>query len=169
METLKQVRKQTGLTQVQAAKLVGISRRKYQTYEEEGRINKVYDEILNALKEMGITEKGPALLNVRYIKEASKNVFAKYQQVKCAYLFGSYAREEATPLSDVDILIVAPALEGLEFAGLHHDLRMALGKEVDLVNYSTLMKSEKMLRDLLIQGVKIYGQRIDQLKDRRNY
>ena len=70
METLKDVRKKTGLTQVQAAKLIGVSRRTYQTYEEKGSINDVYDEILAKLKEMGITDKDPALLNIRYIPVA---------------------------------------------------------------------------------------------------
>lgn len=157
METLKDVRKKTGLTQVQAAKLIGVSRRTYQIYEEKGSINDVYGEILNKLKEMGITDKGPALLNVKLIKDASSKIFANYPQVQCAYLFGSYARGEATPLSDVDVLIVAPELEGFAFSGLHFELRQALNKDVDLVNHTTLLKSEKMLRDLLAQGVKIYS------------
>ena len=159
METLKQVRKKTGLTQIQAAKLVGVSRRTYQTYEECGKLNDVYDEILKKLKDMGITDKGPALLNIKYIKEVSQQVFAKHKEVQCAYLFGSYAREEATVQSDVDFLIIAPDLGGFDFAGLRGELRQALGKEVDLVNHTTLLSSEKMLRDLLNQGVKIYGKR----------
>ena len=163
METLKQVRKKTGLTQIQAAKLVGVCRRTYQTYEEEGRINDVYDEILNKLKEMGITDGNPSILNVKRIKEVSSKIFANYPQVKCAYLFGSYARKEATIASDVDILVVAPGLEGFAFSGLHFELRQALNKDVDLINHTTLLKSEKMLRDILIQGVRIYGQGIDQI------
>ena len=157
METLKQIRKQTGLTQVQAAKLVGVSRRKYQTYEEEGRINKVYDEILNALKEMGITEKGPALLNVRYIKEVSKNVLVKYKEVRCAFLFGSYARGEATVKSDVDILIVSSTM-GMRFYELAAELEEALGKPVDLISHRQLDNNEEFLSRVLCEGVKIYGQ-----------
>ena len=163
--TLKKVRKKTGLTQIEAAKLIGVSRRTYQTYEEKGNINRVYDDLLTRLEEMGINEKGPALLNVKYIKMMTSPIFAKYPQVKCAYLFGSYARNEATVKSDVDILIVASELSGLTFAGLHFDLRTALNKDVDLVNHTTLLNSEKMLRDILVQGVKIYGQRIDFFKD----
>ncbi len=160
METLKQIRKKTGLTQVQAARLVGVSRRTFQTYEEKGRLNKSYDKILNKLKELGLKDENPTILNVRCITNKASEIFAKYHQVKCAYLFGSYARGEATPESDVDILVVAPELEGLDFSGLHHDLRKNFKKDVDLVNHTTLLKSEKMLRDILIQGVKIYGQRI---------
>ncbi len=158
METLKQVRKSIGLRQVDAAKICGVSRRTYQTYEESGNSGDVYDKILKKLKEMGITDKGPALLNVRYIKMMTSKIFANYPEVQCAYLFGSYARNEATVESDVDFIIVAPELGGFDFAGLRHDLVKALNKEVDLVNHTTLLQSEKMLRDVLNQGVKIYGQ-----------
>ena len=158
METLKQVRKKTGLTQIQAAKLVGVSRRTYQTYEECGKLNDVYDEILKKLKDMGITDKGPALLNIKYIKEVSQKVFARYKKVRCAYLFGSYAREEATVKSDVDIVIVAPPM-GLDFYGLAADLEEALGKTVDLLSYRQLSDNEEFLARILVEGVKIYGQK----------
>ena len=168
METLKDVRKKARLTQVDAAKLCGVSRRKYQMYEEKDQSNDVYNQLLSMLKEMGINDKGPALLSVRYIKEVTYDIFARYKKVQCAYLFGSYARGEATVHSDVDVLVVAPGLEGLEFAGLHFELREALNKDVDLVSHTTLLKSEKMLRDILVQGVRIYGQRTSILKDRRD-
>ena len=158
METLKQVRKKTGLTQVQAAKMIGVSRRTYQTYEECGKIRDVYDEILAKLKEMGITDKGPALLNVRYIKTVTQKVFAKYKKVRCAYLFGSYAREEATVHSDVDIVIVASPM-GLDFYGLASDLEEVLGKTVDLLSHRQLGNNDEFLARILTEGVKIYGQK----------
>lgn len=165
MNTLKQLRKQIGLNQIDAAKICGVSRRTYQEYEEKQTQNDTFDEILAKLKEMGISGKGPALLNVRYIKQKTSEIFANYPEVQCAYLFGSYARGEATVESDVDILVVAPNLGGFKFAGLRHDLVKGLGKEVDLVNHTTLLQSEKMLRDVLNQGVKIYGQRTSSNKN----
>ncbi len=165
MNTLKQLRKQIGLNQIDAAKICGVSRRTYQTYEEQGNINRIYDEIVDKLTKMGFSEKGPALLNVKYIKNICSEIFANYPEVQCAYLFGSYARGEATIESDVDILVVAPNLGGFKFAGLRHDLVKGLGKEVDLVNHTTLLQSEKMLRDVLNQGVKIYGQRTSSNKN----
>lgn len=39
------------------------------------------------------------------IKEISQPVFEKYPTIKEAYLFGSYARGEATEHSDLDFLI----------------------------------------------------------------
>lgn len=154
--TLKKVRKKTGLTQIEAAKLIGVSRRTYQTYEEKGNINRVYDDILTRLEEMGISEKGPALLNVKYIKMMTSPIFAKYEEVRCAFLFGSYARNEATVKSDVDILIVAPTM-GLKLFALAADLEMVLGKQVDLLTHRQITDNEEFLARLLKEGIKIYG------------
>ena len=156
METLKQVRKKTGLTQVQAARLVGVSRRTFQTYEEKGRLNKSYDKILNKLKELGLKDENPTILNVRYITNKASEIFAKYKEVWCAYLFGSYARGEATQKSDVDILIVSEAM-GLKFYGLADELEKALGKSVDLLSHRQLNDNEGFLARFLQEGVKIYG------------
>ncbi len=165
MNNLKKIRKEAGFTQIQAAKLCGVSRRTYQTYEEKGNFNDVHDELVERLKEVGFDGEFPSILNIRLIKRLTSEIFAKYPEVECAYLFGSYSRDEATVKSDVDILVIAPKLEGLNFAGLHYELRTALHKDVDLVPHTTLLNSEKMLRDVLKQGVKIYGQRTDQFKN----
>lgn len=56
-----------------------------------------------------------------------------------AALFGSIVREEATDKSDIDILIDLPKDKSLfDFAGLQIKLEEALGKKVDLVEYSTI-------------------------------
>lgn len=157
MEKLRDIRKKLGLTQLQAAQIIGVSRRTYQTYEERKRRNAKVDEIITKLNEKAAQGNKALILSRKFIKKAVSEIFANYPEVECAYLFGSYARREASFTSDVDILIVAPKLEGLSFSGLHHDLRIKLEKDVDLVSYTTLCKSEKMLRDVLKQGVKIYG------------
>lgn len=156
MNTLKEVRKKTGLTQVDAAKLIGVSRRTYQTYEEKGNINHVFDELLTRLKEMGINEKGPALLNVKFIKKVVNPVLANFKEVRCAFLFGSYARGEATIDSDVDILIVADTM-GLRFYSLAAELEKVLGKRVDLLSHRQITDNEEFLARLLKEGIKIYG------------
>jgi len=53
-------------------------------------------------------------------------------------LFGSFARDEETTASDVDILVdVDPAI-GLEFVSLAEFLQVALGRKVDLVSTRAL-------------------------------
>ena len=55
--------------------------------------------------------------------------------MKRAYLFGSYARNEATEKSDVDIRIESGKIRGLfQLSGFRLDLVEALGTEVDLLS-----------------------------------
>lgn len=165
METLKQIRKKLHMTQVDAAKVCGVSRRTYQEYEEKQTRNDTFDEILAKLKEMGISGKGPALLNIRYIKQKTSEIFAKYSEVRCAYLFGSYARGEATTKSDVDIVIVENEAMGLKFYGLATELEEKLGKEVDLLSHRQLSDNDEFLARVLTDGVKIYGPNLNKIKN----
>ena len=68
--------------------------------------------------------------------------YFKTQPVLKAWLFGSFARGEETPQSDVDILFV-PDYSGKPFTlfthgGMMMDLQELLGREVDLVVEGTL-------------------------------
>ena len=57
------------------------------------------------------------------------------QPVKRAYLFGSYARNEADSKSDIDILVELDFSKhiGLAFVQMQLDLEELLNKKVDLV------------------------------------
>ena len=59
---------------------------------------------------------------------------AKQYGVERVYLFGSYARGEATESSDIDLRVDKGAVRGLKFAGLLGDLEDALGRKVDLIS-----------------------------------
>ena len=61
--------------------------------------------------------------------------YFKTQPVLRAWLFGSFARGEQTPESDVDILVVLDHSQpvGLQFFGMYEDLKELLGRPVDLV------------------------------------
>jgi hypothetical protein len=50
------------------------------------------------------------------------------------FLFGSYARGEATQNSDIDLRIDKGSIQGLQFAGLLGDLEAALHTKVDLIS-----------------------------------
>ncbi|MBR2195105.1 MAG: nucleotidyltransferase domain-containing protein [Salinivirgaceae bacterium] len=68
--------------------------------------------------------------------------YFKTQPVLKAWLFGSFARGEETPTSDIDILFV-PDYSGKPFTlfthgGMYMDLKELLGREVDLVVEGTL-------------------------------
>ncbi len=76
------------------------------------------------------------MLTIPEIKRRIMPILKNYD-VKKAYLFGSYARGEATEASDVDLLIDrgdSKKLKGLfGVSGFRLDLVDALGREVDLL------------------------------------
>lgn len=63
----------------------------------------------------------------------------KRYNVKRAGIFGSIARGEEYQESDIDILVeIEGRMSLLDFAGLKLELEEALGKRVDLGEYSTI-------------------------------
>ena len=66
--------------------------------------------------------------------------YFKTQPVLKAWLFGSYARGEETPISDVDILVVLDHSQpiGLKYFGMWNDLEQLLDRSVDLVTEGSL-------------------------------
>lgn len=54
--------------------------------------------------------------------------------IKRLAIFGSYARNEATPDSDVDILVEFSQPVGMQFLELAYELEQLLQKPVDLVS-----------------------------------
>ncbi len=76
--------------------------------------------------------------------------------IQYAGLFGSYARDEARPDSDVDILVrLGKPLTLPMFIRLENDLAHALNKKVDLVTERSL---KQRLRETVMSEVKsIYG------------
>lgn len=69
-------------------------------------------------------------------------VFMDYPVLK-AYLFGSFARDEATATSDVDILInmdMDRVITGMEFFDLWQNLENSLSRPVDLVTTAAISK-----------------------------
>ena len=67
--------------------------------------------------------------------------YFKTQPVLKAWLFGSFARGEETPRSDVDILVLLDHSEpiGLKFFGMWNDLERLLDRKVDLVEEGNLL------------------------------
>ncbi len=96
------------------------------------------------------------IYSVEELKQRIAPVAEKYG-LREVYLFGSYARSEATEQSDVDILIdrTGSKIRGMfEMGGLYEDLRASIGKEVDLVTMQTLEQpSTRQRSPLFIQNV----------------
>ena len=77
--------------------------------------------------------------------EAMTKIIADYfktRPVLKAWLFGSFARGEETPLSDVDILVEfdhGRPIGLLRYAGMWREIEDLIGRKVDLVENGTLM------------------------------
>jgi len=81
---------------------------------------------------------------------------AKAHSVGRVYLFGSYARGEATPSSDVDLRVDKGNLRGLFALGaLYADLEDGLGKKLDLLTTGSLDQS--FLRSIADEEVLLYA------------
>ncbi len=82
-------------------------------------------------------------IQIKMDKEEIRHIVSKYfvnQPVLKAWLFGSFARGEETPLSDVDILVVLDRSKpiGLKFFGMWNDLEDLLDRSVDFVEEGCL-------------------------------
>lgn len=74
------------------------------------------------------------LQEVQSIIESNKqNLIEKFNITQIG-IFGSYAREEQTPESDIDILVNFSEVPGLEFFSLAKFLECILDEKVDLVS-----------------------------------
>ena len=155
---LRLKRKQLGLTQAQMAKACGVSRRTYQTYEETELKNDTYNDLLAQLNEICDVEGKRYILSVKVIKALCGQIFSRYPEVKCAYLYGSYARGEATGESDVDILVVCPPM-GLSFYKMASELEKVLFKQVDLQTHRQIGDNDSFLERILTEGIKIYDKK----------
>lgn len=155
--TLKELRKQKKMTQIECAKYLGIPVRTYQNYEtDESKANSMkYAFMMQKLEEYGFVDETHGILSVEQIKDVCKNVFSDYDIEYC-YLFGSYAKGKATEKSDVDLLI-ATSISGMRFYDLVESVREELKKKVDVLKSEQLNGNPDLMNEILKDGVKIYG------------
>ena len=155
--SIKQLRIEKGLTQIQCADFLQIPVRTYKRYEaNEEKINRIkYRYIIDKLNEYGLIDEEHGKLTLDGIKNICTEVFKNYSVDYC-YLFGSYAKGKATGQSDVDLLISTKET-GLRFYEIAERLRESLHKKVDLLDVKQLVNNETLIDEMLKEGIKIYG------------
>lgn len=157
MINLKELRIEKKMTQQEVADLVGISLRSYKSYEndEEKQDTIKYNYIVEKLSKINQIDEETGILELEDIVRKCSKVFERYEVSFC-YLFGSYAKGKATPVSDVDLLI-SVNVKGLKFYGLVEEIRTVLHKKVDVLDVNQLKENIELTEEILKDGIKIYG------------
>ena len=136
------------------------NKEKYKMYQfrvkksDEELINKL-DHILNRnsyITNLILEDINPSVLTIKQIKERIKPIMEKHQ-IKDVYLFGSYARGEAGPHSDVDIYCDRGDVDTLwKQSAFKDELIDALGKDVDIITIGSEMDDyfrEQLEKDMI--------------------
>lgn len=98
--------------------------------------------------------KSRKIYNISEIAELVAPIMKKYD-IKKAYIFGSYARNEAKVNSDIDILIeIGDTDMGWTFYNIIDELEDVLNKKIDLVDTDCNDKFMSLIKKDL---VKVYG------------
>lgn len=155
--TLRELRKNKGITQQEAADYVGVPLRTYSNYENDSKkqTSIKYKYMVEKLYTYGYVDEENGVLTLEEIKETCIKILSRYPVEYC-YLFGSYAKGKAKPSSDID-LFVYTSLSGLKFYGLVEELREGLKKKVDVLDQKQIIDNFELTNEILKDGIKIYG------------
>ena len=89
------------------------------------------------------------------IENTIKYLLVRYN-AEYALLFGSYARGEETPDSDIDVVVFGGEnFKKSNIFAFAEDLREALGKNADVFEISEVNKGTPFYDNLMKEGVKI--------------
>ena len=152
---LIELRKQNGLTQKEAAQLIGIPYRTYLRYEENPSYFESYKYKLFylSLEDKLRVDEEHGILSLDRIKTVLLPIL-KNKGINYCYLFGSYAKGTARENSDIDLLIDTD-LTGLSFFSLIEEIRSALHKKIDLLRLKDLESNNPIPLEILKEGIRL--------------
>lgn len=160
-QSLKAVRENLGLTQLEISNLIGIPVNTIRNWEQETRtpsewaLNLLIDRILRESNEQHIVvDEATGLLSFLTIKKSVTKIAEKYD-IKRIYLFGSYVKGQATANSDIDLYMESD-LYGLEYFEFVEQLRENLNKKVEVLSNKTVQEHSKIDEEIKKTGVLIY-------------
>ena len=106
---------------------------------------------------ISVAERPARVLTVTDVAQAVEVTVPKYPAISAVVLFGSYARGEATPESDIDLRIEYDADAGfslLDLSSFVAELRELTGKDVDAVTKRAL--AADFAAEIARDGVVLY-------------
>lgn len=152
---IKRLREIFNLTQKQLSDLLNVPIKNIKNWEQGQRIPSPWIVDLIYDRTIASSQKNK-ILTFLEIKKGVEEVAKKYPISK-VYLFGSFAKGEATPTSDVD-LYVETKLFGLDFFELTEAFRIKLSnRKIDMLSPKTIVKNSKIALEIEKTGIKIYG------------
>jgi uncharacterized protein len=151
---IKKLREIFNLTQLQLSELLNIPLKNIKNWEQGQRIPSPW--VIDLIYDRTLALKSNKVLTFLEIKKAVTEV-AKKHKIKKVYLFGSYAKGEATTSSDIDLFIESNVY-GLDYFGLSEEFRKALGdKKIDMLSPKTVIKNSQIDQEIKKTGIQIYG------------
>ena len=80
-----------------------------------------------------------------------------HTEVEKAILFGSYAKNEPTEQSDIDILIDSDGkIRGLKYFAIIDMIKQKFNKEVDIIDKTEIDKNSKIEKEIERTGIVVY-------------
>lgn len=90
------------------------------------------------------------------IKEMLREILMN-TEVEKAILFGSYAKNKPSELSDIDILIDSNGkIRGLKYFAIIDMIRQKFDKDVDIIEKTEIDKNSKIEKEIERTGIVIY-------------
>ena len=153
--SLKETRDAYGLSQIDAATLVGVPVRTYRRYESDENYGSPFKRqaFISLIKDKCEITEDKGLLSIEKIKQTLLPIL-KEHNIEFCYLFGSYAKGTATEKSDVDLLIDTD-LTGFHYYGLVEEIRTALHKKIDLLRLKDLQNDNPIVIEILKNGIRL--------------
>ena len=85
------------------------------------------------------------------------NEVLMYTEVEKAILFGSYAKNEPTEQSDIDILIDSNGkIKGLKYFAIIDMIKEKFNKDVDVIEKTEIDKNSKIEKEIERTGIVVY-------------
>jgi len=142
------------LSDAALAKLDGIVARNAAKNRADGLSGRKVASRSSILEQMIMESfEGDGVLDRKTIEYFTVSLAKKYGAKKVS-LFGSYARNEATADSDIDILLDKGEIRGMGVLDFQEELASKLGKKVDVV--TTVGASERFLKKIERDEVVLY-------------
>lgn len=86
------------------------------------------------------------------------NIIKKYKEITRAVIFGSRARGDYKKASDIDIALFGDNLTNTINTKIFFEIdELYMPYKVDLINFNTLGKENKIRENILKEGVEIYA------------